>query len=144
MLRTPTTWLRVSRRPSREFVFEIGARGEREPYRAFLYPPQELPTVLDAMTLAKALVDAPPMLAVLSVPTAFVAGAALHLPPPVLARVEAYPIARLSYQVPVTDREALRALLKACERRIGAHVDAFEEAEAVNLAGRVHRALGAV
>lgn len=144
LLRTPSTWLRVSRRPDRSFVFEVGARGEREAYRAFLYPAQELPTVADALALAGALVEAPPMLAVVSVPAGFVTAASQHVPPAILARVEAYPVVRLAYQVPVTDREAVRALLKAAERRIGAHVDPFDEAEAINLAARLHRALGAV
>ena len=125
-------------------VRHVGARGEREAYRAFLYPPQELPTVEDAMTLAGSLVQAPPMLAVVPVPVSFVLAAAAHVPAAILARVQGYPVARLSYQLPVRDREALRALIRAAEHRIGAHVDAFDEAEAVNLAARLHRALGAV
>ncbi len=138
---TPTTWLRVTRRPDRAFVFHVGARGEREPYRAFLYPPEQLPTVPDALELAAALVQAPPMLAVVSVPVELVVTMGEG---PVFDRVRQYPIARLAYQVPVCDREAVRALLKAAEKRIGAHVEPFEEAAYVNLAARLHRALGAV
>lgn len=144
VLRTASTWLRVTRQADRSFVFHVGARGEREAYRAFRYPPEQVPTVADALELAAALVEAPPMLAVVSVPVHFVEYPGLTVPPAVLARVRACPVVRLAYQVPTDDREALRALLRAAERRIGAHVDAFDECEAVNLAARLHRALGAV
>lgn len=131
-------WCRVSREADRSFVFEFGARGEREAYRAFRYPPAQLPTVEDAVTLAAALVQAPPMLAAVSVPAAALA----WLPEgPVARRVGALPMARGAYQLPVDDREALRALLAACRRH---HADPFVEAEAVNLAMRLERALGAV
>ncbi len=143
-LRTPSNWCRIVRRDDQAFEFYIGAHGEREPYRAFVYPHEQVPTVNDALELGNALVNAPPMLAVVSVPVSFVTAAASSIPAPVLTRIEAYPVARLAYQLPVTDREAVRALMRAAERRIGAHVEPFDEAEAVNLAARLHRALGAV
>lgn len=144
ILRTPTTWLRVTRRDDRAFVFHVGHTGEREPFRAFVYPPEQLPTEKDAVELAAALVQAPPMLSVVSVPVAFVDGALGGDRGPVLERVRRYPTARGAYQLPVLDREAIRALLKAAERHTGDKVDPFLEAEAVNLSARLHRALGAV
>lgn len=141
---TPSTWCRIVRRPDQAFEFYIGAKGEREPYRAFLYPREQVPTVNDALEIGAALVAAPPMLAVVSVPATLAEALAPHLPAGIAERVRGYPTARLSYQLPITDREAIRALLRVAERQIGAHVDPFAEAEAVNLAARLHRALGAV
>jgi hypothetical protein len=132
------------RRPDQAFEFYIGAKGEREPFRAFVYPHEQVPTVNDALEIGSALVQAPPMLAVVSVPATLAEALAIHLPAGIADRLRKYPTARLSYQLPVSDREAIRALLRVAERRVGAHVDPFEEAEAVNLAARLHRALGAV
>lgn len=141
LLKTPSTWCRVVREADRAFVFYVGHAGEREAFRAFKYPERELPTIQDALEVGAALAAAPPMLSVVSVPVAFVARLDLTGP---AARVPEYPVVREAYQLPTRDREAVRALLRETERRIGAHVDPFHEAEAVNLAARLHRALGAV
>jgi hypothetical protein len=141
---TPLNWCRIVRRPDLAFEFHIGAKGERDAFRAFLYPHEQVPTVNDALELAAALAAAPPILAAVSVPVTLAEALAVHLPAGIADRVRHYPTARLAYQLPVSDREAIRALLRVAERRIGAHVDPFEEAEAVNLAARLHRALGAV
>jgi hypothetical protein len=144
VLRTPTTWLRVTRGADRAFVFYVGAVGEREPYRAFTYPPQELPTENDALELAAALVQAPPMLSVVSVSAAWVDLAHAGDDSPIVARVRSYPLARGAYQLPVRDREALRYLARTAAKHVGAHVEPFHEAEARNLAIRLERALGAI